>query len=502
MITTSSAQLFGEFKDYMQKVADLRYASAVLQWDQETYLPPKGAEIRGRQVATLSEMSHEMFTSTKLGNLLEALLQSDDLTTLQRKNVELTWEDYTKQKKFPSAFVRAMAETTQKSFHSWIQARRENKFSLFEKDLSELLQLKLQETDLLGFDHHPYNALLNDHDKGSSVQLLDSLFSDMQVPLKELLDTITGRQQVNDSFLKQHFPRQLQWEFGMEIIKDLGYDLQAGRQDLAEHPFTINFNSQDVRITTRIDENDLSNMIWSCIHEVGHALYEQGIPADQYGLPLGEPASFSIHESQSRLWENHVGRSRSFCEYVLPILQKYFPNQLGNISVDEFYKGINKVEPSFIRTEADELTYHFHVMIRYEIEKKLMEKQITVADIPAYWNEHYHRYLGVSVKDDKTGCLQDVHWSHGSFGYFPTYSQGSLYAAQIYQSASAAIPSLEKEVIAGDNSKLLNWLRENIHRYGRFYTSEELCKKVTGDGLQSRFFLDYLLAKYSNIYQF
>lgn len=502
MITTSSAQLFEEYKDYMQKVADLRYASAVLQWDQETYLPPKGANIRGRQVATLSEMSHEMFTSSKLGNLLDALLQKNDLPSPQRKNVELTWEDYTKQKKFPSVFVRAMAETTQKSFHSWIQARRENKFSLFEKDLTELLHLKQQEAELLGYDQHPYNALLNDHDKGSSVQLLDSLFSDMQVPLKELLDTITSRQQVNDTFLKQHFPRQLQWEFGMEIIKDLGYDLEAGRQDLAEHPFTINFNSQDVRITTRIDENDLSNMIWSCIHEVGHALYEQGIPSDQYGLPLGEPASFSIHESQSRLWENHVGRSRAFCEYVLPILQKYFPKQLGDISVDEFYRGINKVEPSFIRTEADELTYHFHVMIRYEIEKKLMEKSIAVADIPAYWNEHYHRYLGVSVNDDKTGCLQDVHWSHGSFGYFPTYSQGSLYAAQIYQSASNAIPTLEKEIIAGDNSQLLNWLRENIHRYGRFYTSEDLCKKVTGDGLQSRFFLDYLLAKYSNIYQF
>jgi len=502
MITKPTGQLFGEYRDYMQKVADLRYASAVLQWDQETYLPPKGAEIRGRQVATLSEMAHELFTDQSLGNLLDALLQKDDLDNHQKRNVELTWEDYTKQKKFPSSFVRAMAETTQKSFHSWIQARKENSFPIFEKDLESLLALKHQEADLLGYEKHPYNALLNDHDKGSSVDLLDSLFSDMQVPLKELLDTITRQKQVDDHFLKRHFPRQQQWNFGMEIIKDLGYDLEAGRQDLAEHPFTINFNSRDVRITTRIDENDLSNMIWSCIHEAGHALYEQGLSVSEYGLPLGEPASFSIHESQSRLWENHIGRSRAFCEYAMPRLRKYFPEQLGNISTDDFYRGINKVEPSFIRTEADELTYHFHVMIRYEIEKKLLERNISTKDIPAYWNEHYHRYLGVTVTDDKKGCLQDVHWSHGSFGYFPTYSQGSLYAAQIYQAADSALPSLEKHTALGDNSQLLNWLRDNVHRYGRFYTSEELCEKVTGTGLQSRYFLDYLLAKYSNIYQF
>lgn len=355
---------------------------------------------------------------------------------------------------------------------------------------------------MLGYQKHAYNALLNDHDKGSNTELLDSLFSDIVVPLKELLEKIISRPQVNDAFLKQHYPKNKQWEFGMQILKDLQYDLEAGRQDIAEHPFTINFNRNDVRITTRIDENDLSNMVWSCIHEVGHALYEQGLPDEEYGLPLGEPASYSIHESQSRLWENHVGRSLAFCQYYWPLLQQYFPDQLKNIDAIDFYRGINKVEPSLIRTEADELTYHFHVMIRYEIEKKLIEGSIQTSDIPSYWNEHYQRYLGVDVPGDKKGCLQDVHWSHGSFGYFPTYSQGSFYAAQFFACAQQQIPQLEKNMENGAHTELLNWLRQQVHNHGRMYTSEELSERISGQCLQTQYFLDYLLAKYRNIYQF
>jgi len=398
--------------------------------------------------------------------------------------------------------VRELSEATQKSFHSWISARKENKFTRFATDLSKVVELKKQEADLLGYKKHPYDALLNDHDKGSDTILLDAFFSDIRVPLKELLDQIVSCPQVNDNFLRQHFPKQQQWEFGMQILKDLGYDLEAGRQDIAEHPFTTNFNSKDVRVTTRIDENDLSNMVWSCIHEVGHALYEQGLPESEYGLPLGEAASYSIHESQSRLWENHVGRSFEFCEYYWRLLQEYFPIQLKNISVTDFYKGINKVTPSLIRTDADELTYHFHVMIRYEIEKKLIEGSIQTKEIPSYWNEHYKSYLGITVPDDKQGCLQDVHWSHGSFGYFPTYSQGSFYAAQFYAKALDKMPRLPEKTRKGQYQELLGWLRQRVHQHGRMYTSEELCTELTGEGLQVEYFLQYLLAKYRNIYQF
>jgi len=416
MISKSSAQLFEEYVHRMHKIADIRYASAVLQWDQETYLPPKGAGFRGQQIATLSELSHQFFTDESFGSLLQELISRDGFSPSQKRNIELTLEDYNKQKKFSSSFVRDLSEAIQKSFHSWLQARKENKFDLFAADLARVVALKKKEADFLGYQHHPYDALLNDHDKGSDTVLLDALFSDIRVPLKELLDKIVSCPQVDDDFLHRNYPKQQQWEFGMQLLKDLGYDLEAGRQDIAEHPFTTSFSSRDVRITTRIDENDLGNMVWSCIHEVGHALYEQGLPETEYGLPLGEAASYSIHESQSRLWENHVGRSLEFCEYYWPLLQQYFPLQLEDITVTDFYRGINKVNPSLIRTEADELTYHFHVMIRYEIEKKLIEGSIEAADVPEYWNEHYQSYLGITVPDDKKGCLQDVHWRYDSFG--------------------------------------------------------------------------------------
>jgi carboxypeptidase Taq len=286
----------------------------------------------------------------------------------------------------------------------------------------------------------------------------------------------------------------------MEVLKRMQYDFEAGRQDISEHPFTTNFSNADVRVTTRIDENDFSNMLWSCIHEGGHALYEQGLPADEYGLPLGEYCSLSIHESQSRLWENCIGRGLPFWKYNYPLLKESFPEQFGQIGINQFYKAINKVQPSLIRTEADELTYHFHVMIRYEIEKLLIEGSIPTKDIPTYWNEHYQKYLGVVVPDDKQGCLQDVHWSHGNLGYFATYSIGSLYAAQFKAAIQKENPSLEQELASGNNMTTLQWLKQHIYPFGRYYNSEELCLKATGEVLNPAFFINYAKEKYHQIY--
>lgn len=501
-MTEQATALYGEYKTQMRKIADIKYASAVLQWDQETYLPVKGGEIRGQQIATLSEIAHRSFIDDHLGKLLQELMSADGLSPRQRKNVALTWEDYTKQKKFTSTFVRELAETVSKSFHSWIDARKENDFSLFANDLVRLIELKRQETDLLGYTDHPYNALLNDHDKGSSVNLLNEVFQNIRQSLGGTLQKILSRPQVDNSFFFQHFPREKQWEFGLLMLKELGYDFDAGRQDISEHPFTINFNPNDVRITTRIDENDLSSMVWSCIHELGHALYEQGLDSEEYGLPAGEPASYSIHESQSRLWENHIGRSHAFCERWLPVLKEFFPVQLNSVSVTDFYNGINKVEPSPIRTEADEVTYHFHVMIRYELEKRLIEGTLNVADIPAYWNEQYENYLGIRIADDRQGCLQDVHWSHGSFGYFPTYSVGSFYAAQFFARAQEEVPGLEKHLANGNTRPVRDWALMNVYKYGRTSTSEEICAAVSGKSLDIHYFLDYIVAKYKNIYNF
>lgn len=502
MTNTSSDKLYQQYIDTMRKIADIRYSSALLQWDQETYLPPKGAAIRGQQIATLSEIAHQHFTNDTLGGLLQELNGRNDLSVTEKKNVELTWEDYSKQKKFSPAFVRELTETVNKCFHSWLEARKANDFGVFAGDLSKLIVLKKQETQLLGYQHHPYNALLNDYDKGSNVELLDGVFNTIRQPLKDILNKIQSRPQVSNEFLHRHYPKAQQWAFGMQVLKDLGYDLEAGRQDVSEHPFTINFSSKDVRVTTRIDENDLGNMVWSCIHETGHALYEQGLPDEAYGLPLGEAASLTIHESQSRLWENHVGRSKAFCEHYFPVLQQYFPEQLKDITVETFYYGINQVAPSLIRTEADEVTYHFHVMIRYELEKQLLGNTLETKDIPAWWNEHYHQYLGVKVPDDKRGCLQDVHWSHGSFGYFPTYSLGSFYAAQFYAKVAESIPDLESQVQKGHTGDLLQWLRTRVHRHGRLYTSEQLSEQVSGEVLDIQHFLRYLLDKYKDIYKF
>jgi len=496
----NTQDLYEEYKERMHRIADVKYSMALLQWDQETYLPPKGAGIRGQQIATLSEIAHRLFIDEKLGKILNELMDKNELGENEKRNIELTLEDYTKNKKYSSAFVRKLTEQVNRSFHAWMEARKQNSFPIFEKELAPLTELKKQETDILGYSHHPYNALLNEFEKGSTVQLIDKTFADLLPSLKTILEKIKNKPQVNDSFLKQYFPKQQQWDWGMYLLKQLHFDFEAGRQDISEHPFTINFANSDVRITTRINENDFSSMTWSCIHEAGHALYEQGLPADQYGLPLGEAASLGVHESQSRLWENNIGRSLLFWKHYFPELQKKFPEQLAKLSVEEFYKGINKVEPSLIRTEADELTYHFHVLVRYELEKKLIDGSILTKDIPAFWNEHYETYLGVKIPDDKNGCLQDVHWSHGSFGYFSTYSLGSFFAAQFYSAIEQSVTDLNNGIEKGNTVPVLQWLRKSVHLHGRKYTSGELCERMTGKALDTRFFLDYLLQKYSLIY--
>jgi carboxypeptidase Taq len=497
MATTK--ELYEQYKSKMQRIADVKNASAVLQWDQETYLPKKGAAIRGQQLSTLSEIAHQLFSEEELGNLLNELRARDDLSFTEKRNVELTLEDYQKNKKYTSEFVRKLSDQVNKTFHSWIESRQQNSFSHFQKDLSALVQLKKQETEILGYKDHPYNALLNEYEKGSTVQMLDPIFEELLPKLKDIVGKVMAKPAPDDSFLYQHFPKQQQWEWGIHLIKELNFDFEAGRQDISEHPFSTSFNSNDVRITTRIAENDFGNMTWSCIHEVGHALYEQGLPEDQYGLPAGEACSYSMHESQSRLWENNVGRSFGFCQHYFPELIKYFPEQFKNVTPEQFYQSINKVQPSLIRTEADELTYHFHVYIRYQLEKQLLEGSLQPKDIPAFWKEQYKALLDIDVPDDKQGALQDVHWSHGSFGYFPTYSLGSFYAAQFFAKAQKDINTLDENIACGNFSDLLNWLRTQIHSHGRVYTSEELCKKVTGEPLKVQYFLDYILQKYKLI---
>lgn len=363
-----------------------------------------------------------------------------------------------------------------------------------------MIDLKRKEADILGYKKHPYNALLDQHEPGATVDQLDVLFKDVREQLVVFVKKIAAAKQNDDSFAYKNYNKDKQWNFGIELLKQMHFDFEAGRQDISMHPFTTNFSPQDVRVTTKVIENNLKSMIWSCIHEGGHGLYEQGLPSSEYGLPLGEAISLGIHESQSRMWENNVGRSLPYWKANYKHLQKYFPAHLKNVSLDHFYKGINLVKPSLIRIEADEVTYHFHILVRYEIEKLLMEGKIKVNELPEFWNEHYMKYLGVKVKSDAEGVLQDVHWSHGSIGYFPTYSLGSFYAAQFFHQANKDIKGLQKNIEEGNMLPLLNWLREKIHRHGKFYSAEDLCKKVTGEKLNFKYFMNYAKDKYSVIY--
>lgn len=496
----TEAELYQQYNSKMRRIADVKNALAVLQWDQETYLPTKGAALRGEQIATLSEIAHQMFAEEEMGDILRGLSETKGLSFSQQRNVELTLEDYNKNKKYSAAFVRKLSEATSRCYHSWVEARKQNNFNLFKKDLGALVALKKEEAHILGFEKHPYNALLNEFEKGATVEWLDGLFSKLQKLLKQLLDAIMQQAAPDNAFLQQHFDKDKQWAFGLELLRKMGYDFEAGRQDISAHPFTTSFNAQDVRVTTRIDEKDFTSMTWSCIHEGGHALYEQGLPIAAYGLPAGEFCSLGIHESQSRLWENCIGRSLAFIEGNFSLIQQYFPG-LGKVTPVKLYRAINKVHPSLIRTEADELTYHFHVMIRYDVEKKLIEGSLSVDDIPAFWNDRYKQYLGVQVPDDARGCLQDIHWSHGSFGYFPTYSLGSLYAAQFFAYILKQNPDLPSQIVAGDYTAIHQWLKANVYQYGRIYSSDELCNKATGEPLQLQYFIEYLNNKYSEIYQ-
>lgn len=499
-VQKTSAALYDEYKARMQKIADVRNAASVLGWDQETYLPEKGAGFRGQQLTTLSTIAHELSTEPALGDLLRELKERSDLDDIQRKNVQLSAEDFEKQRKYPASFVAELSTATNAAYHAWIKSRKEKDFSVFEPQLAKMVELKKQETQILGFSGHPYDALLDEYEKGADVAMLDAIFRDVRQSLLPMLQKIALQTPPDKKFLNRLYPKDQQWQFGIDILKAMGYDFGAGRQDVSEHPFTTSFNPQDVRVTTRIDEQDLGNMTWSCIHEGGHALYEQGLPQEQYGLPCGEAASLGIHESQSRLWENNVGRSLIFWQKHYGHLQGLFRANLQAVPIMDFYKAINLVQPSLIRTEADELTYHFHVMIRYEIEKGLIGGELQTKDLRDIWNKFYLDYLDVKVPDDMQGVLQDIHWSHGSFGYFPTYSLGSFYAAQFHAAARKQITGLDSAIADGRYDGLLQWLRDNIHRHGRYYTSNELCEKVTGEKLNFKHFMAYAQEKYGKIY--
>jgi len=492
--------LYEEFLKESKKIAALSTATGVLGWDQEVYMPTNGAALRAEQNAVISGIIHELRTGDKYVTLVQQLLEDKTLDTIAQCNVKETWKGIERGRKFNTEFVQQLSKTISESFTAWHKARTENKFEIFAPHLEKLVAIKKEEANIVGYKEHPYDALIDEYEPGANVKDLDVLFGDVKNQMVEFTKKIFAKPLSDDSFFYKEFPYEGQRDFCYQLLTDMGYDWNSGRMDIAPHPFCIGFYPNDTRITYRYKVNDLSEIIWSITHEGGHALYEQGLKVEHAGLPAGGAISLAIHESQSRLWENNVTRSKGYWEHYMPLLQKTFPGKLDTITANDFYKACNKVEPSLIRTNADELTYHFHIMIRYEIEKKLMDGSLSVNDVPKTWNLLYKNYLNIEVPSDKDGCLQDVHWSHGSIGYFPTYSLGSFYAAQFFDAAKKQLPTLQEDIKKGKLLGLREWLRENIHQHGMVFTAEEICKRVTGEPLNFSYFMNYAKEKYGEIY--
>ncbi len=499
-------------KSKLLEIRHLKDAAALLAWDQETYMPAGGGQTRSEQLATLQTLAHTKFVSPEIEDLLLhhidpatglANLNANGLDDASKALLRETWRDFSQAKKLPSDFVNRLERECSLAQQVWAEARRRDDFLQFLPNLQTVIALKFEEIDYLGFDDSPYDALLDTYEPGATVAQLQPLFATLRHGLLELLHHVREcASPPDDRPLFQPYDQQQQLAFGKLILQAMGYDFNRGRVDLSAHPFTTSFHPTDVRVTTRIFEQDLPSCLFSCLHEGGHGLYDQGLSQEQYGTPLGETLSLGIHESQSRLWENHVGRSKAFWTRFFPLLQGYFPSQLGTVSLDSFHAALNRVRPSLIRVEADEVTYNLHVMMRFEIEQALIEKQVAVKDLPGLWREKMRDYLGIAPERDADGVLQDVHWSLGALGYFPTYTLGNLYASMFFQQACQDIPALETDIQRGNLLPLKDWLNRNIHQYGRQYSAADLLRRITGRELSVDPFLTYLRTKIGDVYGF
>ncbi|PSQ97117.1 MAG: carboxypeptidase [Bacteroidetes bacterium SW_9_63_38] len=489
-------------RDHLAPVEDLKAAAAVLAWDQETFMPDGGAEARAQQLSTLQSQAHEQFVTDETGELLDRAAEAtadadplDDGAAL----VRVTRRDYERARKVPSSLVAELSQATSEAKQAWKRARTEDDFSIFAPHLEELVDLSVEKAEAIGYDDEPYDALLEEFEPGLTTADVASTFESLREPLVPLVDAIADAPQLDDDLLRRSYPQSTQKAFGEQVLADLGYDFDRGRQDVSAHPFTTSFAHSDVRITTRYDEEFLPTAFFSMIHEGGHALYEQGIDPALARTPLAGGASLGMHESQSRFWENHVGRSRPFWHHHFPQLQEAFPNALGDASLDAFYRAINRVEPSLIRVEADEATYNLHVMLRFELERGLIDGTVSVNDLPERWNAAMDDYLGVVPNTDADGVLQDVHWSMASFGYFPTYTLGTLTAAQLTEALRDDM-DLDARLADGDFAPILDWLRTHVHRHGRKLTAPQLLERVTGQELSADAWLRYAENKFGALY--
>ena len=493
-----------ELKARLIEIDDLESAAELLAWDQNTYMPPGGAPARARQIATLRRLAHEKLTTPAIGQLLDALRPYEESLPYdldEASLVRVTRRDYERAVKVPASFIAQLSDHTSVSYQVWTEARPANDFARVQPYLEKTLALSRQLADFFPGYEHIADPLIDYSDYGMKVSTVRAIFTELREQLLPLVQAITAQPTANDGCLHQTFPEAQQLAFGLEVVKRFGYDLKRGRQDKTHHPFTTEFSIGDVRITTRVKENHLGEALFSTMHEAGHAMYEQGIRMDLEGTPLAAGTSSGVHESQSRLWENVVGRSRGVWQFFYPRLQAVFPGQLDNVPLETFYRAINKVDRSLIRTEADEVTYNLHILLRFGLELDLLEGRLAVRDLPEAWHERCQADLGIAPPDDRDGVLQDVHWYAGPIGgEFQGYTLGNIMGAQFFEAALQAHPEIAGEFEAGEFGTLHSWLKENIYQHGAKFTAAELVERVTGGSLSVEPYMRYLRAKYGELY--
>ncbi|SFB82214.1 carboxypeptidase Taq [Halobiforma haloterrestris] len=490
---------YERFEERVQRISNVSNAAGVLRWDQEVVMPEEGTPARAQQLSTLSSLEHELLTADETGDLLETL-EDAELSDEQEAVVREVRRQYDRETSVPAELVEEISETTANAHPKWKKAKEEDDFEEFAPVLEKLVDLKREYAEHVDPDADPYAVLFSEYEPYLDLETAERVLERLRDELVPLIDEIDASDVdlATDAFAGQ-FDDDDQEALARDVLDSLGYDWDRGRLDTAPHPFSSG-TQFDARVTTRFDEEDLLGSITSTIHEFGHANYTLGLPDDGYGTPLGESRDLSVHESQSRLWENHVGRSRPFWEGFLPTARERFP-ELEDVTPEEAYEAANQVyDDNLIRVEADELTYHLHIVIRFEIERELISGDLAVEDVPEVWNDKYEEYLGVRPETDAEGCLQDIHWSHGSFGYFPTYSLGSVLAAQLYAAAEDELGDLSEDVREGEFDELNGWLRENVHQHGCRYTTPELIERATGEPFTADYFLEYVDEKYGELY--
>ena len=481
--------------------------SSLLEWDQETYMPRDAAKIRAEQLEVLAGIVHVKKTSKTFANALSKLInintgkvKSKGLSQAQEAALREWRRDYLKETALPKRFVEEWAKLTSQAVLVWREAKEKNAFQHFAPFLDKLVSMARKKADYIGYRDHPYDALLDQFEPEATTKEITQLFTGLRQSIVDLLKKITKAKQVDDRFLFGKFPEAKQLKFGKQLLLDMGYEMSKGRLDLSAHPFSSSCHPTDSRVTTRIHPASLISNISVILHEGGHGLYEMNLPTEHYGSPLGESISLGMHESQSRWWETRIGQSKPFWQHYLPLLQQEFKGGIEKVSLDSFYRAVNKVSPSLIRVEADEVTYTLHVILRFELEKALIEGSLSIREIPDAWNAKMQELLEIIPKNNAEGCLQDIHWSMGGFGYFPTYTLGNLYAAQLFEAFEKDQPDWEKRVAAGELFFIKDWLKATIYEHGRRFKSKEILKNTLRKEFSAKPFVKYLTNKYKEIY--